>query len=209
MSFVPALIAGIGALGGLFGNRSSKQQTTGLQQSNFSNLSMPALSEEGKGVLYPTADAFLANLGKDPDLSGYRANQQQDINQLGDARSKMLNFEFNRRGISQNSPQAMAYQMQNENQRFADTTHLNNAIPLLAQQILQDKIKQGIDLFSTIPHGTYNTGGSNTAQQGEVTNPGNMLGGAFGNLGEILAYLFGQGAFGGGGGGGTKESFSV
>ena len=198
MAWVPAVISGIGALGGLFGNRGKTQTSSGTQQNNSSMYTMPALTAEQGGVLYPTADTFLANLNKDPDLSGYKAGQQQDINNLADVRQRALKMQMAQRGIDPNSPAGMTYFNNSENQRYSDTTKLNNSIPLLAQQILQSKIAQGIDLFSKLPGGSWSQGSTNIAQQGNVSNPGDLLGGLFGSLGTILASLYGQGAFGGG-----------
>ena len=194
----PLIISGLSALGGLFGNRPQQQQTGGTQQSFQDSFTKHQLTPEAGGVFYPTADAFLANLNKDIDLSGYKATQTQNINDLADVKRKALEFQMNQRGIDPRSPSSLTFFNNAENQRFKDISHLNQSIPLLAEEILSKRIAQGTDIFSRLPLDVYQTGGQQTAQQGTVNSPGNMLGGSLGNLASVLAYLFGQGAFGGG-----------
>lgn len=199
MSFVPALISGIGALGGLFGNRSKTTTSTSNTQGNYSGLNMPAFSAEGTGVLYPLADKYLQNLSQDTDLTGYRNAGVSNTNRLADIHKRAIEESMAARGVS--GPAVGTALAGAEGQRIQGISQLDNSIPLLAQQIQQQKMQQGIDLFRTIPEGQSTTGQSNSGTQGSQTDPGNMLGGLFGNLGQMLAYFYGKGAFGGSGGG--------
>lgn len=193
---IPAIISGVSALGGALSNRGSQQQTSGAQHSETNNINRPFFTPEQGGVFYPTADAFLANLNRDPDLSGYRAGQEQGINELSDVKKKALQIEMATRGIAPNSTAALAYGRNIDNQRFSDITKLNQSIPLLREDITKNRIGQGIDLFRSLPSGMQSQGGTDTIQQGTVDNPGNIAGGLIGNLAPILAYLYGQGGAG-------------
>ena len=193
MGFVaalPLIASGISALGGLFGNRRSTQQQTGLQNTNSSSLTMPAFTAEGTGVLYPLADKFLENLSSDTDLSGYRNAAVGGINHLADVKRRASEENYAARGVF--GPAVGTAENTINAGRISDITKVNQSIPLLQQQILQSKLQQGIDLFRSIPEGTNTQGYQNIAQQGTITDPGNLLAGLFGNLGPVLAQLFGK-----------------
>lgn len=211
MAWAPALIAGLGGLGGLFGNRKQTQQQT----SRFNNLNRSNISGSQTGQVHtelnPLAGAgyntlaaqYQKMLGQDPDLKGYEANQFSDINrqssQLGETQQGLLAS----RGIT--GPAALNAQTGLDNQAFAQKIGIHNQIPLLAQQMQQNLMGQAGGFFNSIPTDTYTTGYTSGASEenqtgestGTQTNPGNMLGGLFGGMGNLLAFLYGRGAFGG------------
>lgn len=217
MAFVPALIAGLGALGGLFGNRSQTQRTT--QNTQFNNQSNqqtgyagaassnPLLNPAAQGLLNPIAANYLNLLGQDQDLSGYKAGALGDINQTSNIRKQALENNLAQRGVTGSA--AASALNQNENSRFSDITKLNQQLPLLQLQLMLQKLQGAGGFFSQIPTGIYNeqygSGFGNTQNQGTQNmqgtgvQPGNQAGGLFGSLGSILAGLYGSGAFGGSG----------
>lgn len=207
LPLIPLAISGISALGGLLGNRGQTQQMNSVSNSNSGSTTMPSLSAEGTGVLYPLADKYLEFLSKDPNLTSYRNAQAGDINRLADIKKKNIAETMAARGVS--GPAVSTALNSSEGSRIGDLTHLDQSIPLLADQLFSNKIAQGTDLFRSIPEGTSTTSFGNTISQGTQTDPGNMLGGLFGNLSGVLAYLYGRGAFGGGGGTSTSNQGNV
>lgn len=211
MAWAPALIAGLGGLGGLFGNRRSTATSTNrFNNQNRSNMTGSQVGQTHTelnplaGAGYNTLAAqYQKMLGQDPDLKGYEANQFSDINrqagQLGEAQQGLLAS----RGVT--GPAALNAQTGLDNQAFAQKIGIHNQIPLLAQQMQQNLMGQAGGFFSGIPTDQYTTGyssGSSEENQtgestGSQTQPGNMLGGMFGGMGNLLAFLYGRGAFGG------------
>ncbi len=86
-------------------------------------------------------------------------------------------------------------------QRIGDQTTFQAQIPQLARQQMLENLGAASQFESSIPKGTSTSGLQGTSQEGHQesvgTTPGNMTGGALGNLSETLAYLYGKGAFGG------------
>lgn len=216
MAFVPAVIAGLGALGGLFGNRSSTSKTSGTSNTTGSenseintsgaSSSNPLFNPQAQDLLNILLGQY-GNLSQGTDLRGYQAQQMGDIDHLSEIRKKALESNLAMRGIQ--GPAAASALNQNENNRFADITKLNQGIPLLQNQLMQQNLGIGQNLFNSIPHGTYNenygstesnsTQTQNTQQTGTQMQPGNMLGGLLGGGGNMLALLYGMGSFGGSG----------
>lgn len=207
------LISGLGALGGLFGNRRQqllRQQTSNVT-SNFLNQNRTTNQGSINPLLDPRASSQLDDiltkyktLLNDTDLTGYRASGIQDINSLSDIQNKALTANLASRGIT--GPAAELAKTGSENARYSDIAKFNQGIPLLQNKLTSDALNLGTNIFSTIPRGQYNeefgtsdqSGTQNQVSSGTENQiiPGNMLGGLFGNLAPILAYLFGHGAFG-------------
>lgn len=182
MAFLaPILSAAIPALGGIFGNRPQQSTQGGTSQTNQNSLSLPVMTPQQGGLFNPLADAFLKQLSQGTDLTGYHAQQAQQIAGNTDIAKRQAIENLASRGITTGAAPAAALTGV-ENQGFAQQTQLNQQIPLLQQELFSNLANIGTNLFARLPSGSNTTGGTNTAQQGQVTQPGNILGGLFGNL---------------------------
>lgn len=206
------IISGISALGGLFGNRkkTNTQQSTstsgGASDTNTHGYgtSRPELTQQQQDLLDQIVGKSTANLNEDVDLKGYQAGQTGQINNLVNIQKKAAEEQLAARGIT-GGPALATSQNNIDAGGFAERIKLAQGIPLLKNQIQQQKIASASDVFSRIPTETKYENYGNTQNQftnttnssGSATDPGNMLGGLFGNLGQVLAYLYGQGGFGG------------
>lgn len=213
-AFVPALISGIGALGGLFGGRGQKQKqtsrssshTTNLQEAKTHNFGVegPQLTGQQQGLLDQIVNKATGYLNEDTDLSGYQAGQTNQINALADIQKKAAEETLAAKGVSGGPATATALNSVDAN-AFANKVNLAQSIPMLRNQIMSQKLADVGQVFSRIPTATgyenygnvQNTGAqyTDTEGEGEQSQSGNMLGGLFGNLAPILAFLYGQGAF--------------
>lgn len=221
LPLIPLAISGLGALGGLFGNRSQTQKTTQNQQfanTGTSNIYNQAGSQTH--TAYDPADLAYYNsirdkytnlMNTDPNLAGYQAAGLQDINRRYNLNSQGLNERLAASG--QNGP-ALAANMANQNAgRFAESTRFRNSVPLLARTMQEDTLGKALTAFGMAPKDIYTdsfSGTNSTTNEsgtssgtGTQTTPGNMLGGGLGSLANLLAFFYGKGAFGG-----SKESLS-
>lgn len=201
MAFLaPILSAAIPALGGIFGNRPQTSTQGGTSQSNQGGTSMPVLSAEGAGAFQNLSDIF-QGLKAGTDLSGYEASQAQGIANNSDIAKKLAIENLAAHGITTGAAPGTALTAQ-DSSRIAQMNQLHQQIPLIQNQLQSSLLNLGTNLFRALPEGTNTTGFQNTAQQGNVTQPGNILGGLFGNLNPsdlVKAIQSIGGLFGGGG----------
>lgn len=170
-----AALLGASALGGIFGNRSKKQTSTTTTQ----------LSPEAAGLQPMMADLIRKRLAGSADLSGYQTQGIHDINHTFGAAQTGLNNELTARGLS-DSPAAVSPTANLYGSRAGSIAQLVNSIPLLQRQLQGDDISAANQFTALSPRTTTTTG----------TMPGNMAGGAFGDIGSMLGYLIGSGKFG-------------
>lgn len=212
----PWIIQGLGFLGGILGNRGQKQQQTSQTQSNSgSNFKTsnatgssvnPLLAPGYAEYINNIKDKYLGLINTDPNLTGYTASGVSDINNTSNAQRAAIEANLASRGVT--GPAASTSLNANDANRFANITKFKQTIPLLSRQLQQDTLDKALGVFNAMPRGTYTetAGGSegfenqfgNQATQGTTTQPGNMLGGGIGNLANLMAFLYGQGAFGNG-----------
>lgn len=202
---------GLSALGGWLGNRKATTEqaqqnnarTQGRSYTNTTNLSSsdPRLSGLSSSLLDQIAGRYTDNLAKDPDLKGYEAGQISNVNQNAAIKQQLIEEQLASRGIT---GAAVGTAVNNADaSRFSDITKIRQQTPILAQQMLNDKIAIGTNLFNSIPYGTEsaNYGEVDTTTDnrtesfgtGTNTDPGNQLGGLTQSLGDMLAYLYGSG----------------
>ena len=208
MAFIPALIAGLGGLGGLFGSKTQQQQTSTQNQQSGStsntsglNVNTPQLNPVASSGYEQLSSLFQNLLGKDPDLSGYQAQQTGNINNLANQQQQNEQEILAAKGIT--GPAAATGAANVESQRVGSITNLQQQIPLLANQLQQQTAGNFLNVIKGMPVGnvTQTTGiqGQNSfsSQQGTGTqnNSQNPLAGLFGGLGNLLASLYGSGAF--------------
>jgi hypothetical protein len=226
MAWVAPIIAGLGALGGVFGSK-QKQQQSGFQNqqggsvTNFGTTSgtttgstvTPNINPLAAGGYQAISDKYMDLLNKDPNLTGYQAEQTEQINRQSDIQKQQLRENLAARGIT--GPAAETAIANAEAQRFGSTINLSNKIPLLARQLMENTMGNAGGFYHGIPVGqttagttTSTTGGTtgqnqwgSTQQGGTVTTGVNPLSGLFGGAGNILALLSGMGMLGGGGSG--------
>lgn len=220
--FVPAVIAGLGALGGIFGNRDKtikQQQQTNQQQSQqqnqqYANTSyiLPEYDALTGGLRGNLANMYLQRAQSVPDfMRNYQAQGLENINQSSDALRSNLSSILASRGLSY-SPAAATAETGLEGGRISQQLGFQNQLPLVQDQLQQQRLGDLSNFFARLPVGQTGgaagtslgdfTGTSSGTSTGTTSIPGNMLGGGFGGISSILAYLYGKGGFGGFGGGG-------
>lgn len=225
--FIPALIAGASALGGLLGNRkqtsqqsgssttSGMQDFTGTQSNEFSNLSSPVYDPQQLQMRNFLLSQFYNRTNPETIKSITEAAINQGVNNYNQeyqGAEQALRGNLAMRGL-QYSPAGANAEAQLQNSRIGNIIGLRNQAPLLQNQLQESALTDFSNFLTRLPFGTQSSGSSfgstsghqsstqNTESQGTVTQPGNMLGGLFGGLGSALAALYGQGAFQKGGGG--------
>lgn len=178
--FLSLAIPAIAALAGGLSNKGSKTSQ------NTITSTTPNLSSSGMDLRDQIIQQYLSQLGG-TDLSGYTSSGISNINKNAEAAKKRTTENLSARGIS--GP-ALDFALTNvDNQRFGDVTSFQNSIPLLQQQLQSQILSNAGNYLGSNPFGTTQKG------TGTSTQPGNFVGGALGNLGSTLAYMYGQGAF--------------
>lgn len=224
MAFIPALIAGVAGLAG--GLLNKPQTTTGSQNSNMTgsqtvNQSMtgsssqnPQYDQLGSSLRAFLGQQYLSRASQTPDfMNQYQNSGIQAINSGANSSRQALQQILAARGLS-NSPAAATSEAGQEANRIGQITQFNTQLPLVQDQLQQQRLQQLGGFFQGLPVGSTSTtegqqeGQTNTQQntQGNFsqTGPNNSLGGAVGGLGGMLAYLYGKGGFGGGSSGPTS-----
>ena len=132
--------AGLDILGGLFGSST----TTGYGQT-------PKYDPTTEGLRQQLIQAQQANLNKDIDLSGYQSQGLQTINQGYDAANKALQQTLASRGLTY-SPVAGSSTAALGTQRIGAGINFQNQIPLLQQQLYQQKLASALQTFAAQPY---------------------------------------------------------
>lgn len=161
---IPLIGAALGGLGGLFGN---KDKVT-------TNTTTPNLSDAQKRI----AGAFTSqatNGNTQDDLSAYRAQGMQTINDSFAPQDKAIDNNIASRGLSF-SPIAAALKSQSSNSRIAQQNQFQNQLPLLKRQWDQQQFQNLLQSFQTLPTATTSTS----------TQPQSQIGGAISGLGSGL-----------------------
>jgi len=194
----PLVISGISALGGLLGNRDKNVQSSSTTDHNntVTGSSTPTLDPYNQQLRDTLIDYYRRSLDDDTDLSGYKANGLATITSAGKARTNMIKNSLASRGLSF-SPQAALAPAMSESARIGDSAQFINTVPMLAQQLKQQRLNDAANFQRGLPVGTSTVGTDTGRTQMAGTNvqPGNPAGGAVGNLGLTLAGLLGNGAF--------------
>lgn len=203
---IPALLSGISGLAGGLNNRpnTSTQTNTGTINDTGSGTqtTTPTFTPKQQQLSDQLVSGYESSLNEDPNLSGYQAQGQAQINAGSDAREKAVKNILASRGLSF-SPNAGAVLGQAKNAGITQGVDFANSIPMLAQQLKLQKLQQAGGFFNSMAHGQTGSFTTNNTRKldttTKTTNPGNILGGAVSGIGSMLAYLYGNGAFGKGG----------
>ena len=174
MGWIPLALTAASAIGGALGGRKSARTTTYNDPQEYIPL-------RDRLIRYN-----MDKLGSPTSLpGGFIEGGIQNINQNADLSRQNLENSLTARGLS-NSPVAASGLMNAQTTRIGQINRFQNIeAPLFEQNLRQQDYQNASGLF----------GMRNPA----VTGPGSVAGGAFGSAAEMLAYLYGSGAFGGGG----------
>jgi len=134
------------------------------------------------GLSNQLASAF-SNLTKAPDLTGYQAQQTENINKNAGATDQAQQAALAARGLS-TSPVAGAVAAGNQANRVGQVTNLQQSIPLLSNQLALANLSAGNSYLANAPKTSATTGTSSgtnfqtgTSQQtGATSQTGSQVG---------------------------------
>lgn len=140
--------------------------------------------------------AYGNSIQGDTDLSGYQAAGQSQINQNADAQTQAISNGLAARGLSYSPIAAIAPAMSNQS-RIAQQSQFQNSIPLLQQQLMQQKLAAASGFLKGLPVGTdtsqYNqnaqgvqVNADNTTTSGSKASAGSALGAGLGILAGLI-----------------------
>jgi len=182
---------GAAGLGGLLGGKSKTQTQTGSQTSSTTPIENPDYQELIQKIIGMGLDK--AGGGTGDYLKGYEAQGMDQINRTHDAIAGNLENMLTGRGLS-TSPIAGQVDIQRELARGSDIGNFQANLPLVGRQLEQQDFGNIMAILGQRPIGSQTSG----TTQGSITTPGNMAGGAFGDIGSMLGWLLGKGKLGGG-----------
>ena len=197
---IPLAISGISALGGLLSNRKKTLETTQDFKStdNIDSTNMPTYDPQQQIMRSLLMNQFLGRTEDDSDFfRGYQREGIGNINQQANLNDESIQNLLANRGLGRTSAGASAL-IGNQLNRGRQISSLNNQIPLMADARRRQNLMDASGFFGQLPVGQHVTG-MNTrvgSSKGTQTDPGNPMGGLFGNLAGTLSGLYGMGAFG-------------
>ena len=198
--FIPALLSGIGALGGALGNRSqTNRQTQNSNSTTTSNSSsMPTYGETELDVRNNILRQLLGATEDTTDFTTGAVNSGiQGINATDAARRRMQQAMITSRGLGRTTAGVNAL-AGGDQFRQGQINQLMAQAPFQQEQIRSNRLGDLSRFFATLPVGTSNTGTSTTNSTGTATQttPGNMAAGGLQSGSSIAALLYGMGKFG-------------
>jgi len=203
---IPLILSGISALAGGLSNRKSTQQQqsttnfSGTDVSDYSSTSTPTYDPKALSFRDILINNVLKGMNVIPSEEDILFGNIDSVNNARRLQKILTESNLASRGLSY-SPAAGTAIGNVENQRISDIIGAHREAPLQYQQYRQQAMAPALSLFSQIPYGTTQKGTSTTSRSGTqqtsgtTTQPGNVLGGIFGNLGPTIAGLYGMGAF--------------
>lgn len=169
--WIKYLLPTLGALSGGLANRAQKTTSTPIIADNMQPLQQNII------------DKYMAYLNEDPNLTGYQSKGISDINKSSMFQKQNAEENMAARGVS--GPAAAANLNNIDAQRFSKITSFNQGIPLLARDLKDKALTSAGNYFNASPRGM------------QQDTEGNVLGGGVSGLASMLAFLYGQGAYGG------------
>ena len=192
-AFVPFILGGLSAAGGALGGRAKTQQQSGFSTTQQDQYSIPFL--DIKERLFRDAlinEMMWRGLEEMPYFGeNLFAQGAYGINEASDIKRKLYENLLVSRGQGMNVAPLMGI----EGSRLNELARLQASIPLQLEQMRQARAGQALQLLPMLPYATRQYGTTSTQQQGEVTTPGNILGGLFSGPAQMLALLAGSGYF--------------
>lgn len=215
---IPLIVSALGALSGYLGNRKgARTSTTDQFQELIRNLTdstdiditeeiAPFLSEEQQGFQSSLIREALDQLYRpDTQLDSIVTQGIRNINTGGDLQKTALARSLAARGLSR-SPAAVSAIGNVEGQRIANISDFRSQAPVIADQLRRSNLDLISNIFARLPKGqrssrtgtttTTSTGSSTSRGTGTSIGAGSALGSGLGTTAQLLAYLYGQGAFG-------------
>lgn len=183
------------------GSSTGSSSTTGQQTTQGTSVTNPNISPQLQALL----NQIMAQAGslQTPDLSGYQAQQTQQINQASNLQSQAVQNIMAARGLS-TSPVAGTTQANIAAQRQSQLVNLQESLPMLLQQLQIQNLNAETNAAKAIPYGTTTTSDAIANQQSQTNTQQNytqQIGGGW--LNGIAGFLSGlgsgasAGAFGG------------
>jgi hypothetical protein len=191
----PLIAAGSSLLGGLLGNsksaRTGTSSSSGTSSSTITPVGDPRYTELGDTMI----QQVLTQLQQGSQLpAGYESLGINNINDVYRLTQQKNENDLTRRGLS-TSPVSGVVSSNTNMGRAGQISDFENALPLIERQMQQENLNSALNVYNTQRYGQTQTGTS--SQTGTTTNPGSAAAGGLGSLGTMLAYLYGNGAFGG------------
>lgn len=203
---MPSWMTPVGnAIGGASAGFPTSTTTTGsgssqgtFQQQGTSNMfgsSTPTFDPVADSLRKHLIDSSLTNLYSDTDLSGYKAQGLDTINRGTDANKAAIDATLASRGLSY-SPMAATSEISNQLAGQGQKSQFVNNIPLLQQQIYQQKLAAALNVFRSNPYGTDVSQSGSTDSSGsqdqtynnqQKTTSGGGIGGILSGIGSALA----------------------
>lgn len=190
-----------GAIGGL--NPGGGTTTTSGTSNTNANTNQ---NYNQSGSSTPTYDAstdylrkilnnqVLQNLQNPTDLTGYESSGAAGINSTGDAQKTSLNQNLASRGLTY-SPVAATSNAAVDQNTGNQINSLHNSIPLIQQQLYEQKLSDALGQFKANPFGTSTAGQGSSAgttqsttdtnSTSKTTPAGGILGGILGGIGAV------------------------
>lgn len=188
---------GAGIAGGMGGTTTTKgtNTTNGTSSQNGTFNTTPVFDPATEGLRQQLIKSVLGNLGTDTDMSGYLSGALQTNNQGFDAAKTALGQTLAQRGLTY-SPVSGAAMGNLDTQRIGAGIGIQNQIPLLQQQMYQQKLQQALQTFGAMPYGQSGTSSQNGAtsqtQNVDMSQTTKPSGGIFGGIMEGLGALGGM-----------------
>ena len=202
---IPAILSGIGALGGALGNREKVNKTTQTQDSTTKQNSSTS-PNYGETELDVRNNILRQLLGATEDTTNFAQgavnSNIQGINATDAARRRMQQAMITSRGLGRTTAGVNAL-AQGDQFRQGQVNQAMAQAPFQQEQIRSNRLSDLSRFFATLPVGmnTNTTSTTNATGTGTQTTPGNVAGGALQGGASIASLLYGMGMFGGGGGG--------
>lgn len=190
----PLLGVGLSALGGALDNRESAR--TGKQSGSFNNTSTstPVELPEWSPFSNLLRDSITKRLSTPVPMEGYKAQGLSNINNASGLIQQSIKNKLVGSGLA-GSPIEGNAAIQGELARGSQAVNFLNEAPLQERAMQNQDLQLAMQLFGQRPTGKTLT--STGKSEGTYTQPGSMLGGAFGDAASMLGWLAGQGLLGG------------
>lgn len=207
----PLAISGLSALAGLFNKGQQQQQqqqsqttssgeTTGA--SNYTNA--PFFDEQSQALRDQLIRLYSGRAGEDPSrlADSIISGQLNNLNRGSELVDRTSQSILASRGLNFSNISPAIRAITNQNRAFKGVDILNSRDQLM-EQIMSQRMGEAAKFFQTIPYGTsgysstasHNEGVQNTIGTGTVQGNPNPLGQGVFNLADMIASLYGQGAF--------------
>jgi hypothetical protein len=191
---IPAVISGIGALGGLFGGKKSARTGTTTNKGTVSTVSTSADQPEYTDLRDLMIRLATKRLGEGSSLLPYQAAGITNINRNAElARMGLLN-RMTSSGLG-GSPVQEAGLQNLEDRRFTDINQLENIqLPMLQRELQNQDFDAALRVFGQQRPTTTTTGTTDTIATG--VEPGSALGSGLQTASGLLALLYGMNKLG-------------